>query len=150
MTQEVELKFEAPQPEQIAKSIREGVMNNFIEQLDVAIAAKSPFMDALVQSGNITVGPDNKVLTVSEYLQNVMHTSVDEVTSKIGFCMVRNAHMFNITPEGSMAPVEVRDVLRATSKDGITKYVTAKLVLTVEPSTEEETAMAEKRNAVVS
>lgn len=150
MTQQVQIQFQAPQPEQIAKSIREGVMNNFIEQIDADIQAQSALAQALVQSGNITVGPDNKVLTISDYLQEMMHKSVDEVTSKIGFCMVRNAHMCNIKPDGTMAPVEVKDVLRATTAEGTLKFVTAKLVLTVEASTPEEVAMAEKRNALLS
>jgi hypothetical protein len=149
MTEPVEVKFEAPQPEYVAKAVRESVMNTFIDQLDEGIKNKTPLMDVLVQSGNVTVGPDNRVKEISEYLRNMLHDSVDQVTSQIGFCMVRNAHMCNITPEGFMEPVEVKDILK-NSSEGKVKFVAITTTLTVRPATEEETALAERHNSVLS
>lgn len=150
MTQEVSITFEAPQPELTAKSVREGVMIGFMDQLDGQVEAKTPLMDMLVQTGHVTIGPDNKVQDVSEYLKNIMFTSVDEVTGKMGFCMMRNAYLPTIGPDGVMPPVQIQDTLRATQPDGSVKHVTMVAVLHTRPATEEEAAMADKRNVVVS
>ena len=144
------LPLAAPNPATIADQVRMTIYKSFLAQLDNAYQTNQSYIKTLLDSGSIVMSPVGQVESISEDLENALFQGVDDVTQSIGFALVRNAQLRNITPEGVLKPVELIDYLRSADvADKPTTFLKVRCILAVEPANPAETEAASKAYAAV-
>jgi len=140
---QIKLPIISPNPSTTAVSIRKTIFQSFLLQLDEAHRTGAAYLKDLVDSGNIVMSADGEVEEISEALEDVLFKRVDEITRAIGFTLLRDSSLNNISSEGTLEPLNLVDFLRSQEvEDEPTKFLKVSCTLTVGPANAEETANA--------